>query len=103
MQSIFFCFCNKDRLRSIRIRKNPAEFCAEFGKDADEYSLHLVENVDLPPDSNWFFPDSVMCESCSPREPVFSPREPVFYEKWVMRVPGGEGGYANGVSGNLAC
>ena len=38
-----------------------AEFCAEFNKDSNEYSLHLVKNLNLEPESNWVFPDSVIC------------------------------------------
>lgn len=41
--------------------KGLAEFCAEFNKDSNEYSLHLVKNLNLEPESNWVFPDSVIC------------------------------------------
>lgn len=37
------------------------EFCAEYSKDSNEYSLHLVKNLNLEPDSSWEFPDSVVC------------------------------------------
>jgi hypothetical protein len=43
------------------VNSNIAEFCAEFNKDSNEYSLHLVKNLNLEPESNWVFPDSVIC------------------------------------------
>lgn len=43
--------------------KGLAEFCAEFNKDSNEYSLHLVKNLNMDPDSNWVFPDSVNCSN----------------------------------------
>ena len=43
------------------VNSNIAEFCADFDKDSNEYSLHLVKNLNLDPDSNWVFPDSVVC------------------------------------------
>ncbi len=37
------------------------EFCAEYSKDSNEYSLHVVKNLNMEPDSSWVFPDSVVC------------------------------------------
>jgi len=37
-------------------------FCAMFGKEPNSYSLHLESSGALEVDSNWVFPDSVMCE-----------------------------------------
>lgn len=38
-----------------------AEFCADFDKDPNVYSLHLIKNLNLDPDSNWVFPDTITC------------------------------------------
>ena len=43
------------------VNSNIAEFCAEFSKDSNEYSLHLIKNLNYTPDSNWVFPDSLVC------------------------------------------
>ncbi len=37
------------------------EFCAEYSKDSNEYSLHVVKNLNMEPDSSWVFPDSIVC------------------------------------------
>ena len=42
-------------------KEDVAEFCADYNKDSNEYSLHLVKNLNLEPDSNWEFPNSVIC------------------------------------------
>ena len=48
-------------LASLCYSEGVAEFCAVVNKDPDEYSLHLVKNLNLNPDSNWEFPDAVAC------------------------------------------
>lgn len=50
--------------------KGVAEFCAEFNKDSNQYSLHLQKNLNLEPDSNWIFPDSVICTTYN-NEPIW--------------------------------
>ena len=39
-------------------KEDVAEFCADYNKDSNEYSLHLVKNLNLEPDSNWEFPEA---------------------------------------------
>lgn len=56
-----------------------AEFCAQFNKDSNEYSLHLVKNLNLKPDSNWVFPDSVLCD-------VYN-GEPIWEIEYSLNVP----------------
>ena len=52
-------------LASLCYSEGVAEFCAVVNKDPDEYSLHLVKNLNLNPDSNWEFPDAVACATNS--------------------------------------
>ena len=51
------------RAQILPSKEGAAEFCAEFNKDSNEYSLHLVKNLNMDPDSNWVFPDSVNCSN----------------------------------------
>lgn len=41
--------------------ENVAEFCAIFSKDCNKYDLHLINEVEIKPDSNWTYPDSMCC------------------------------------------
>ena len=50
---------------SLCYSEGGAEFCVVVNKDPDEYSLHLVKNLNLDPDSNWEFPDAAVCTTDS--------------------------------------
>ena len=52
-------------LASLCYSEGVAEFCAVVNKNPDEYSLHLVKNLNLDSDSNWEFPDAVACATNS--------------------------------------
>lgn len=42
-----------------------AEFCADFDKDPNEYSLHLTKNLEFAPNINWELSDSTICTTNS--------------------------------------
>ncbi|MFA6342579.1 MAG: hypothetical protein WCX75_06970 [Fibrobacteraceae bacterium] len=54
------CFA-EDEIRSV------AEFCATFTDNKNEYQLHLIKNISIPPDPRWIYPDTVRCGHCNCR------------------------------------
>ena len=51
------CFA-EDEISSV------AEFCATFTDNKNEYQLHLIKNISIPPNPRWIYPDTVRCGHC---------------------------------------
>lgn len=54
-------------------------FCAMYGNESNEYSLHLKNGGLLNVDSNWKFPDSILCE--------VSLGKPILNESYQLMAP----------------
>lgn len=72
-----------------------AEFCATFTDNKNEYQLHLIKNISIPPDLRWIYPDTVRCDHCNCRaywESSFEIEAPYDVSCGLSGLLGGGGG-----------